>query len=204
MLKLLPDRLTRGAATNNVAPAINQVGQQVAKELRLDLAVPTIETIYSGIPMELNTHVAPIENKGLNDMTPTEVEPRADPTKSKTHKLEPDQAVVFDEVVCLMLQQNGREETKPKLVLGPAGTGKTRLIFALSLMLPDPKARSSFVPLSMPSQRQRSEVTRFQGLSFGVQKCTNNIRLRSAQTNWSNSFITMVLAWSSQPVILTT
>ena len=64
-------------------------------------------------------------------MAPTKVEPSSDATKSKTHKLEPDQAIVFDKAVRLMLQQNGHEETKPKLVLGPAGTGKTRLIFAL-------------------------------------------------------------------------
>ena len=74
--------------------------------------------------MELNTHVAPIGNEGLNNVTPTKVEPSTDPTKSKTHKLKSDQAIVFDKVVRLMLQQNGREETKPKLVLGPAGTGK--------------------------------------------------------------------------------
>jgi hypothetical protein len=81
--------------------------------------------------LELITHVAPVGNEGLNNVAPTKVEPSSDATKSKTHKLEPDQAIVFDEVVRLMLQQNGHEETKPKLVLGPAGTGKTRLIFAL-------------------------------------------------------------------------
>ena len=123
--------MTRDAAANNVTPAINKVGQQVAKELYLDLALTAIETIYSGIPMQLNTHVAPVGNEGLNNVTPAEVEPSTDPTKSKTHKLEPDQVVVFDEVVRLMLLQNGPEETKPKLVLGPAGTGKTCLIFAL-------------------------------------------------------------------------
>jgi hypothetical protein len=123
MLKYLRDRMT-GAATNNVTPAINQVGQRKAKELRFDLAVTAIKTIYSGIPMELNTHIAPVGNEGLNNVTPTEVQPGTDPTKSKRYKLEPDQAVVFDEVVCLMLQQNGREATKPKLVLGPSGTGK--------------------------------------------------------------------------------
>jgi hypothetical protein len=95
--------MTRDAAANKVTPAINQVGQQVAKELYLDLAVTAIETIYSGIPMELNTHVAPVGNEGLNNVTPTEVAPSTDPTKSKTHKLEPDQAVVFDEVARLML-----------------------------------------------------------------------------------------------------
>jgi hypothetical protein len=175
MLKFFHDRMTRGAVTNIVTPPVNQVGQQVDKKLCLNLAVTAIKIIYSGIPMELNTHVAPVGNQGLNNMTPTEVEPGKDPTKNKTHNLEPDQTVVFDQVVRLMLQQNGGEETKPKLVLGPAGTGKTRL---------DPKARSLSVPPSMLLQQQQSEVTRFQEIPFGMQECTNNIHLRSAQTNW--------------------
>jgi hypothetical protein len=122
--------MTPGATTNNAAP-LHRVGQQAASELSLDLDASAMEKIYSGDSMELNIHAAPVGNGGLNGVTQTEVEAEADPTNSKTHKLEPDQTVVFDEVVRLMLQGNGREETRPKLVLGPAGTGKTRLIFAI-------------------------------------------------------------------------
>jgi hypothetical protein len=119
-----------GTATNNTGP-INLVGKQVATEHRLDINIEIMEAIYSGDNAELNVHLAPVTDGGLNSKMPTEVEPGPDPTNSQTHKLESDQAVVFDEVVRLMLQGNEGEERRPRLVLGPAGTGKTRLIFAI-------------------------------------------------------------------------
>jgi hypothetical protein len=119
------------AANNYIAPINRMIGQEVAKELSLDLDPAAMETIYSADNTEFNIHVALPGNEGLNGVTQTDIEPGTDPTNSKTHKLEPDQTVVFNEVVRLLLQGNGREETRPKLVLGPAGTGKTRLIFAI-------------------------------------------------------------------------
>ena len=117
--------------SHRTIPGINRVGQQLAKELRVDLDAAAMERIYSGDNVDLNAHVAPVGNGGLNGVTSTEVEPGTDPTNSKTHELEPDQAVVFDEIMHLMLQGNGCQETKPMLVLGPTGTGKTHLIFAI-------------------------------------------------------------------------
>ena len=130
ILQFLPHRIIPGTAPSNAAP-INRVGQQAAKQLTLDINAAAMESIYSGDIVELNVHVAPMGNGGLNGVTETEVEAGTDLTNSITHKLEPDQTVVFKKVVRLMLQGNGREETRPKHVLGPAGTGKTCLIFAI-------------------------------------------------------------------------
>jgi hypothetical protein len=90
-----------------------------------------MERIYLDNYAELDVHVVPHGNGGLHVTTQAEVEAEADPINSEMHKLEPDQKVVFDEVIRLMQQRNGQEETRPILVLGPAGTGKTRLIFAI-------------------------------------------------------------------------
>jgi hypothetical protein len=87
-----------------------------------------VEKIYSD---DREVPVAPVGNRGLNGVMPTEAQPGMNRTNSKTHKLEPDQAVVFDVVVRLVLQGNERKETRPNLVLGPAGTGKTHLILAI-------------------------------------------------------------------------
>jgi hypothetical protein len=122
--------MAAGATADNTAP-INCVGQQVAKDLCLPLDATTMETIYSDDNVELDIPVVSVGNEGLNGMMQTEVEAGADPTNSKTHKLEADQTVVFNDVVHLMLQGNEREDTRPMLVLGPAGTGKTHLIFAI-------------------------------------------------------------------------
>ena len=50
-----------GASANNAAP-LHWVGQQVARELSLDLDAAAMETIYSGDSVELNVHVAPMGN----------------------------------------------------------------------------------------------------------------------------------------------
>jgi hypothetical protein len=125
--------MTPGAAFNKDASAINQVGQQVAKEHVLHLNVPTMETIYSATDsMECNLNIASPRNGRLNGAMETEVGAETDSIKSQRQTLDPDQMAVFDEVVRLMLQRGKeREESRPKLVLGPAGTGKTHLIFAV-------------------------------------------------------------------------
>jgi hypothetical protein len=110
---------------------MNSVGQQTAKDLTLRPNKDLMEKIYSGDSEELNVHVAPTGIGRLNGVIETEVEADADPTNSETHKLEADQTVVFNNVVRWIHQGNEREETKPMLVLGPAGTGKTHLILAI-------------------------------------------------------------------------
>jgi hypothetical protein len=73
-----------------------------------------------------------LRNGGFNGVAQTEAgQSEMDPINSKTYELELDQRVVFKEVVRLILQGNDRTETRPILVLGPAGTGKTHLIFAI-------------------------------------------------------------------------
>ena len=156
---------------NNAAP-VDQVGQQVAKGLTLHLNAATMETIGFSDNVEFNAHVALLGSGGLNGMAQTEVATETDPTDCQARKLEPDQAVVFNEVARLMLQGGKeRDETKPKLVLGPAGTGKTHLIFAVLDAARDTRSRSLFAPVSMLSQKQRSEVTHFRAEWSGGENC---------------------------------
>ena len=54
--------MTPDAAANNVA-AINRVGQQVAKELILDLDAAAIDAVYSDDHVELNIDVAPQQRR---------------------------------------------------------------------------------------------------------------------------------------------
>jgi hypothetical protein len=133
MSQFLVCRMTPGAALNKVASAVNQAGQQAAKEHVLHLDVPTMETICSTTDsMEFNLNVASPRNGRLNGAMETEVEAETDSIESQRQKLDPDQTAVFDEVVRLMLQRGKeREESRPKLVLDPAGTGKTHLILAV-------------------------------------------------------------------------
>jgi DNA-binding NtrC family response regulator len=108
------------------------LGQQAAKRLVLDLDPAAMEILFPDDNyVEFNVDIAPLKNGRLPGTTRTEVEATTDPTNSKTHKLEPDQTDIFNKVVRLVLQQNQQEETRPNLVVGPAGTGKTSLIFAI-------------------------------------------------------------------------
>ena len=121
------------AATNNSVPFIERVGQKVANRLTLEINKDTMDTLYSGNNFELNDDILSSRNRRLNHTTDTLEEAKADALNSKTYKLEADQTAVFNEVVRLILQKETtqKEERRPMLVLGPAGTGKTRLIFAI-------------------------------------------------------------------------
>jgi hypothetical protein len=111
----------------------NLVGPKRAKELSLRLDASAMEACkFDDNNVEPKVPFTPLEDGKLNDVTQTKVCTSADPTNSKTYRLEPDQKLVFDEVVQLMVVRGGgHEETKPMLVVGPAGTGKTHLIFAI-------------------------------------------------------------------------
>jgi hypothetical protein len=123
--------MPHGLATNSPA-SVNQIGQQVAKEHVSHINASILERIYSPDSTEFNFDVVSPTNGGLNGGMETDIEAETNCIKRLREKLEPDQRLIFDDVVRLMLQRGeDGEASRLQLILGPAGSGKTHLISAV-------------------------------------------------------------------------